>query len=58
MRNNFLKTAKLICDGRTVELPDVENIIFLNINSWAGGAKDLWFSEEQLSANKELGYKP
>jgi len=41
-----------------VELPDVENIIFLNINSWAGGAKDLWFSEEHLSANKELGFKP
>jgi len=48
----------LICDGKLIELPYVENIIFLNINSWAGGAKNLWFSDDELSENKSLPYKP
>lgn len=32
------------CDGKTVQLPDVEGIIVLNISSWGSGA-DLWGSD-------------
>ncbi len=31
---NLGKNATLICDDRVVELPDCENLIFLNISSW------------------------
>ena len=37
-KNNFSKNSILKCDGRIVEMEDVENIIILNIPSWAGGA--------------------
>jgi len=34
---------ELKCDGKVVRIPkQVQNLIFLNITSWAGGAMKLW----------------
>ncbi|XP_070581003.1 diacylglycerol kinase epsilon-like isoform X1 [Ptychodera flava] len=38
---NFYKKIKLELDGRPVELPDLEGIVILNINSWGAGCA-LW----------------
>jgi hypothetical protein len=37
------KMITLICDGNKIEVPEkVENLVVLNINSWAGGVSNLW----------------
>ena len=33
-------------DGRKVELPELEGIVILNINSWCGGC-ELWASDDE-----------
>lgn len=44
----------LKCDGELVNLPNnIQNIVFLNISSWAGGATNLW----QQNASDNLGMK-
>jgi diacylglycerol kinase (ATP) len=46
----------LVCDGVRIPLPaDIENLIFLNISSWAGGARNLWYTEEELRERAKLG---
>jgi len=41
------RMIKLICDGTEVEVPEkVENLVVLNINSWAGGVSNLWHAND------------
>ena len=37
---------QLEMDGRKVELPELEGIVILNINSWCGGC-ELWASDDE-----------
>jgi hypothetical protein len=40
---NLSKDVNLYCDGQLVNIPNnLENILVLNINYWAGGAHDIW----------------
>lgn len=41
-RTNIAKIASLTCDGMVVNIPECENLIILNIDSWAGGVPNLW----------------
>lgn len=37
------KMCEIIVDGKKVDIPNsIQNLVFLNITSWAGGATDLW----------------
>ncbi|KRX09440.1 ATP-NAD kinase-like domain [Pseudocohnilembus persalinus] len=53
------KYTELVVDGKKIELPEVENLAFVNISSWAGGAQNLWYNEQQIKTlnNKNI-YKP
>ena len=43
------KMIKLVVDGRNVEVPEkVENLVVLNITSWAGGVSDMWKPGDQF----------
>lgn len=37
---------QLEMDGRKMELPELEGIVFLNINSWCGGC-ELWVNGDE-----------
>ena len=37
---------QLEMDGRKIELPELEGIVILNINSWCGGC-ELWVNDDQ-----------
>lgn len=47
---------QLEMDGRKVELPELEGIVILNINSWCGGC-ELWVNDdEERSSLPRSGY--
>jgi hypothetical protein len=49
---NLGKNTKIYCDDKEVLVADtVENIIVLNINSWAGGVSNLWNCTETLKTD-------
>jgi len=42
--------VELEMDGRKVELPELEGIVILNINSWCGGC-ELWVNDDQETSS-------
>ncbi len=41
-RQVLSKILTLTCDGIKIKIPEIENIIILNINYWGGGVYNLW----------------
>ena len=41
---------QLEMDGRKIDLPELEGIVVLNINSWCGGC-ELWLGNEHVHSS-------
>ena len=42
----YFCVLQLEMDGKKIELPELEGIVILNINSWCGGC-ELWVNDDQ-----------
>ncbi|KAL4463047.1 hypothetical protein ABPG72_009190 [Tetrahymena utriculariae] len=52
---DFSQLCEILVDGKKVDIPEgIQNLVFLNITSWAGGATNLWYSESEQFKKQSL----